>query len=164
MKRIPSRWSVSCWIARASSSVPSITTGSPCMSKPFATTRNARVVVVDQAREGQAALFALLLLVRQVEARVHEVAEDAVDVVREDAQADADLRRGEAGAGRVHHRLLEVLDEDAQLLVEVGDGLRGRAQHRVAEKADRLDGHGTPRCASAAGAQVRGRAAAGIAS
>src|SRR4051794_6637469 len=34
----PSRWSVSCWMARASSSEPSIRTASPCMFQPVATT------------------------------------------------------------------------------------------------------------------------------
>ena len=33
--RTPSRWSVSCWMARASSSVPSTRTGSPCMLQPW---------------------------------------------------------------------------------------------------------------------------------
>ena len=43
MKSTPSRWSVSCWIARASSSEPSIRTGSPYMLKPLATTDSARM-------------------------------------------------------------------------------------------------------------------------
>ena len=42
MNSTPSRWSVSCWMARASSSLPSIVTGSPYMSKPLATTDIAR--------------------------------------------------------------------------------------------------------------------------
>ena len=40
------------------------------------------------------------------------------------------------------HRVGEVLDERAQLLVEVHDRERRGPQHRVAEQADRLDGHG----------------------
>src|ERR1700712_3815682 len=41
--KMPSRWSVSCWIARESISVPSTVTGSPYMSKPRATTDSARL-------------------------------------------------------------------------------------------------------------------------
>ena len=59
-----------------------------------------------------------------------------------DAQPDPELGRGEAGPGRVEHRVGEVRDERAQLLVEVDD-LDGRlAQDGVAEETDRLDGHG----------------------
>ena len=43
--------------------------------------------------------------------------------------------------GRLEHRVGEVLDQAAQLLVEVDDLDRRRAQDRVAEQADRLDGH-----------------------
>src|SRR4029079_11576381 len=38
----------------------------------------------------------------------------------------------------------EVLDQLAKLLVEVDHRVRRGAQHGVAEKADRLDGHGHP--------------------
>ena len=44
MNKMPSRWSVSCCTQRASSSVPSIVTGSPCMLKPVATARGARTL------------------------------------------------------------------------------------------------------------------------
>ena len=117
-------------------------TGSPCMSKPLATTLAGPLGRVGQAGERQAALLAVLLLVGEVEGRVDQVPEHVVDVVGEDPQPDADLRRGQADAGRVEHRLGEVLDERAQLLVEVDDRLGRRAQHRVAEEPDGLDGHG----------------------
>ena len=142
MNSTPSRWSVSCWIARASRSEPSMVTGSPCMSKPWATTESARRQSkvssgIDRQPSGPS-----WISVGEVEPRVDQVADLAVDVPGEDPQPDADLRRGEAGAGRVEHGVGEVLDEPAQLLVEVDDLDRGLAQDRVAEQADGLDGHG----------------------
>ena len=98
--------------------------------------------VEGQLRDRQAALGAELLLVGQVEDRVDQVADLAVDVPGEDPQPDADLRRGQAGPGRLEHRVGEVLDELAQLLVEVDHLDRALAQHRVAEQADGLDHHG----------------------
>ena len=82
-------------------------------------------------------------LLRQVEHRVDQVADLALDVPGEHPQADADLRRGQAGAGRLEHGVGEVLDQPPQLLVEVDDLDRRLAQDRVAEQADRLDGHAT---------------------
>ena len=70
------------------------------------------------------------------------MAELALDVPGEDPQADADLRRREAGAGRGEHRVGEVGDELAQLAVEAVDLDRALAQHGIAEEADGLDGHG----------------------
>ena len=67
------------------------------------------------------------------------MAEIVLNVVSEDPQADADLRRGEPGTRRVKHRLGEILDQLAELGVEITDRLGRGAQHRVAEKADRLD-------------------------
>ena len=112
------------------------------MSKPVATTDSARLQSkvrsgIDRQPSGPSWISS-----GQVEPRVDQVAELAVDVPGEHPQADADLRRGQAGAGRVEHRVGEVLDERAQLLVEVDDLDRGLAQHRVAEEADGLDGHG----------------------
>nr|BFE88832.1 hypothetical protein GCM10020093_114330 [Planobispora longispora] len=59
-----------------------------------------------------------------------------VHVVGEDPQADPDLGRGQTGSGRVQHGVGEVLDELAQLLVEVLDRLGRGAQHRIAEETD----------------------------
>src|ERR1700722_12480041 len=98
-------------------------------------------VVVD-AGEGQAALLALLvLLVGEVEDGVDQVAALAPDRVGEHPQPDPDLRRGQPGALRVVEGLGQVLDQTAQLLVEVGDGVGGGAQDRVAEEADGTDRH-----------------------
>jgi hypothetical protein len=73
------------------------------------------------------------------------VADLVVDVPREHAQPDPDLRRREAGPGGVEHGVGEVFDQLAQLAVEVDDLLGTPTQHRVAEQADGLDGHGDPR-------------------
>ena len=54
---------------------------------------------------------------------------------------DPELRRGEAGAALLMHRVGEVGDQLAQLLVEVDDRIGRRAQHGVAEETDGLDGH-----------------------
>ena len=126
-------------------------TGSPCMSKPLATTRSARRAVEGQVRDRQAALRAVLLLLGQVQRRVDQVAELAVDVPGEHPQADADLRRGQPGAGRLEHRVGEVRDQPAQLLVEVGD----RRRPGCAAPGPRTDGSaGRPR-----GRSSRGRGA-----
>ena len=121
--------------------MPSRTTGSPCMFCPLATTDRARVVSNARPGDRQAALGAVLLVGRQVEDGVDEVAEHTVDPVGEDAQSDADLRCGQPGARGVEHGVLEVLDQHAQLLVEVGDLGGGGAQDRVAEESDVLDRH-----------------------
>ena len=41
------------------------------------------------------------------------------------------------------HRIHEVVDEPRQSFVERRDGIGRRAQHRIAEIAERADGHGT---------------------
>jgi hypothetical protein len=71
------------------------------------------------------------------------VAELVVHVVGEDTQPDPDLRRGQADSRRVHHGLGEVLDQPAQLGIEVAHRLGRRAQDRVAEQAYRLDAQQT---------------------
>ena len=108
---------------------------------PFATTRIARLV--GKARPGkdrQPSSPSSSSVDRSSEGLI-EVPERVVDVVGEDPQADPDLGRGETDARRVHHRLGEVAHERAQLLVEVAHRVGGRAQHRVAEEPDGLDGH-----------------------
>ena len=122
----PSRWSVSCCRQRASVAVPSTVIGSPYMFCPCATTLAAAAAVEGQPGDRQAALRAVLLLVaREVQHRVDQVTGLlVVDVEGEHPQPDADLRRGEPGARRVQHRLGEVGDQGAQLLVEVGDRAR----------------------------------------
>ena len=75
--------------------------------------------VVGQLRERQASLRAVLELRGQVQGRVDQVPDLAVDVPGEDPQPDADLRRGEAGAGCLEHRVGEVGDQLPELAVEV---------------------------------------------
>ena len=92
----------------------------------------------------QAALRAVLGVLGQGQRRVDEVAHLVVDEPGEHPQADPDLRRGQSGARRLQHRVGQVLDQPAELLVEV-DHLGGAgAQHRVAEEPDG-DDHSGPR-------------------
>jgi hypothetical protein len=101
--------------------------------------------VEGQTGNGQAAFRAVLLLVvREVQHRVHQMpGHRVVDVIGEHPQAHADLRRREALARGLEHRLGEVGHERAQLLVEVDDHLCRGAQDRVSEEANGLHGHGS---------------------
>jgi hypothetical protein len=94
---------------------------------------------------GQAALRAVLLLVvREVEHRVDQRALDPVHVEGEHPQADPELRGGQAGALLVMERVVQVADQPAQLGVEGHHWVGWGGQHRVAEQADRQDGHRSP--------------------
>jgi hypothetical protein len=96
--------------------------------------------------QGQAALGTVLDLLGEPELGVDQVAHLTGDVPGEDAQAHTDLRCRQAGAGRVQHGVGQVVDERAQLLVEVRHRRRSRAQDRIAEQPDRPDGHVRPLC------------------
>src|SRR5262249_10156133 len=82
---------------------------------------------------------------QHVPRRVHQVTLDTVAVVDEHAQPDTDLWSGQAGAAFVGEGVGQVTHEAAQFLVEVDDLGGARAQHRIAEKANGLDGHALPR-------------------
>ena len=86
----------------------------------------------------QAALADELGLARDLdEHRVEHVADVAVDVVAERAQADADLRGGDAGAAGQLDGVDEVVDERARCRRRSRrSGALDGAQHRVAEEAD----------------------------
>ena len=141
-KSTPSRWSVSCWHAAGHQAGADELDRVAVLVEALGDDVLPALGVEVDARDRQAALRAvLLLLVGEVQHRVDQVADDVVDVEGEHPQADAELRRGQAGAALVEHRLGQVRDQPAQLLVEVDDRLGRRAQHRVAEQADRLDGH-----------------------
>jgi len=86
-----------------------------------------------QPRQRETALVVLFRLAFKPQHRVDEVPGLVIDVVGEHPQADADLRGGEPDAGRLQHGLGEVLDQLAQLKVEVHHRFRRGAQHRVAE-------------------------------
>ncbi len=73
MNRMPSRWSVSCCTQRASSSVPSIVTGSPCMFWPLATTLHARLVGNASPGKDRQPSSSVLLLVAEGEDGVDQV-------------------------------------------------------------------------------------------
>ena len=98
--------------------------------------------VLLQPGKGQAALGAVLAVLGELQHRVDQMAELAVDVPGEHPQPDADLGRGEPGARCVDHRVGQVGDELAQLAVEVDDLDRGGAQDGVTEQSDVLDRHG----------------------
>ena len=111
--------------------------------------------VVPEAGHRQASLADRLGLARDLdEHRVEDVADVAVDVVAEGAQADADLRGGDAGATGQLDGVDEVAHERAHAVVDVVDRARSTdAEHGVAEDADGTDRHRLP--------TRRGRASAG---
>lgn len=100
--------------------------------------------VGDDPGEREAALVTLLALLGEVEDGVDEVPDLVVGVVGEHAQRHPELRGGEPRPGGGEHRLLEVLDELPQLLVEGGDLLRALAEDGVPEESDGLDRHEAP--------------------
>ena len=53
----------------------------------------------------------------------------------------AELRRGQADAGRIAHRVGEVVEQLVQVLAEAVDRLALQAQPRIAEHDDGSDGH-----------------------
>ena len=141
MNMIPSRWSVSCCTAAGQQLGALDDDRLAELVHALGHDAHRPPGVEREVGHRQAALVALLHLLGEVEHGVDEVADHVVDVVDEDPQADAELRGRETGARGVDHRVGEVLDELAQLLVEgLHRGCRGR-EHRVAEQADGLDGH-----------------------
>ena len=117
-------------------------TGSPCMFQPVATTCRCRRQSKLEARDRQAALRAVLLLVAdRVDVGVDQVADLAVDEPGEHPQADADLRRGQPRAPASNIVSVRSADQLPQLGVEVDDRGGGGAQHGVAEQPDRGDAH-----------------------
>ena len=143
-KSTPSRWSVSCWIARASSSEPSISTGSPCMSKPCATTCSARSQSkvrsgIDRQPSEPSCLSSEST--RRGLTRWPTSPSTFQVKTRRPTPICGAARPAPGASSMVSVRSR---DERAELLVEVDDLEGGLAQHRVAEEADRLDGHVSP--------------------
>ncbi len=140
----PSRWSVSCWIARASSSVPSIVTGSPCMSKPRATTDSARrQSKASSGSDRQPSGPSWISSERSRSGLTRWPSSPSTYQVNTRSPTPicgaASRRRG------LEHGVGEVLDQPCAARRRSRPPGGRRAQHRVAEQADRLDGHGTPR-------------------
>ena len=102
--------------------------------------------VVPQPGHREASLVDELGLARDLdEHRVEDVADLAVDVVAEGAQADADLRRGDAGATRAARRVsTRSRDECAHAIVDLFDGGGDGLQDGVAEEADGTFRHCAP--------------------
>ena len=93
----------------------------------------------EHALQREAALVVGEALVARLdEPRVHEHDRVLVRVRLDDYDApqDADLRRREPDALRVHHQALHPLDEPPEVAVEVLHLVRAHAQGRVAELAD----------------------------
>ena len=118
-----------------------------------------------EAGQREAALFVRPLAGRLDDLGVehHVRAGVVVDVVDEEALLHADLRRGEADAGRLVHRLVHRVDELGERAVDVGHR-RGRPlEHGIAEEPDGVSRHrvivvNRPSCQShcVAVAQTRG--------
>ena len=136
--RIPSRWSISCWMTRASRPVASIRIGSPLgVLRADPDVGRALDVDVDAGQAQAALLHRLLFAAGPLEDRVDEGVDRAVvlDAVDEDAVQDADLGRGQPDPERVVHERAHPRDLLAQAIVEDLDGARLRLQHRIAEHA-----------------------------
>ena len=132
----PSRWSISCWITRASSPEASIRIGSPYSSKPRTRTWIAPLDVDEHGRKAEAALLhRLRLAARPFDLRVDERQHGRLLLhpVDEHAVQDADLGGGQPDAERVDHQLAHPRDLRAQRLVEAIDRARPRLEHRIAE-------------------------------
>ena len=98
--------------------------------------------VVPETRHRQAALADAGGLPRHLDQnRVEHVADVAVDVVAEGADADTDLRCGDAGAAGDGDGVQKILDERAHPVVDRVDRRAHGTQHRVAEDADGSYGH-----------------------
>jgi hypothetical protein len=87
--------------------------------------------------DGEAAFhFVRLVVLAVFQDRVDDVAFNPADPVREDPEADAYLRGGQAGAFHVLHRFGHVGNEPGQLWPEIRDRFGHRAQHGIADDTD----------------------------
>src|ERR1700677_918564 len=93
------------------------------------------------AWNAQAPLQPLLLAVQLGEHRIDDVPEIAVQVVREDREARADLIRGQARAAWFLDGVEQVGHQPCQRVVEPGHPIAGGAQYRIAELPDGPDGN-----------------------
>ena len=98
--------------------------------------------VRDVARDRQAALEVPVVAGRPDDPRVDQLVELALDLDHAGLQRLAELRRREPDAGRIAHRVREVVEELVEVLAEAVDRLALEAQARVAEHDDRADAHG----------------------
>ena len=136
--RTPSRWSISCWMTRASRPDASIDDRLAVrVLRADADVDRPLDVDVDAGKAQAALLHPLLLLARPLQFGVDQRVDRAVvlDAVDEDAVQRADLGRGEADAHRVVHERGHPRDLVAQRVVEDLDRPGLRAEHRIAELA-----------------------------
>ena len=121
---------------------PSTVTGLPCRSTPVTRVWRYRRTGKPRPGNGQAAFDLVRLEVLAVfQHGVDDVTLDAADPVGEDAQADADLGCGQAGALDVLHGFGHVGDELCQFRPEFRHGIGDCAQHRIPDDADIQNGH-----------------------
>src|SRR5206468_4463761 len=106
---------------------------------------------VIRTRDRQAALLFGELSLAVGELRVGDEQRAGLPVVEhEQAEGDADLGSGQTDAGRRVHRFDHVVAETPKRAVELGHGIRGLTQDRIAEGADGQDHGREPyRCGSA---------------
>ena len=98
--------------------------------------------VGDVARDRQAALEVAVVAGRPHDRRVDQLVELALDLDDARLQRLAELRRGEPDAGRVAHRVGQVVQQLVEVLAEAVDRLALQAQPGVAEHDDGSDAHG----------------------
>ena len=98
--------------------------------------------VGDVARDRQAALEVAVVAGRPDDPRVHELVQPALDLDHAGLLRLAELGRREPDAGRVAHRVGQVVEQLVEVLAEAVDRLALQAQTGVAEHDDRLDAHG----------------------
>ena len=135
----PSRWSISCWITRASRPgrldserrAGLVAGAHPHVDRPLD-------LDADAGEREAALLHRLELVAPALELRVDEHGERRVglDAVDEHAVHHAELGGGEADPERVVHQLAHALDLVGERRVERSTGQRAAAQHRVAVLAD----------------------------
>ena len=131
----PSRWSISCWMTRASSPDASIRISSPFSSWARTRTWIGRSTSTCTDGQAQAALLhALGLLARPLDLGVDERGHRRLGVgpVDEQAVQHAHLGGGEADAERVLHEQPHARDLVAQGVVEAVHRPGLGAQHRIA--------------------------------
>src|SRR5450759_423705 len=94
------------------------------------------------ARDREASLEIAVLAVLAHDPRVHELEQPILDLHDGDVQRLAELRRREADARRVAHRVDQVIDQPVEELVEGFHRLAAEPEPRVAEREDGQDTHG----------------------
>ena len=139
---MPSRWSSSCCSARAEQPRSRDLDLLPAAVLGDDPDLLAAGDVGDVARDREAALEVAVVALGADDPRVDQLVELALDLDDAGLQRFAELRRREADARRVAHRVGEVVEQLVQVLAEAVDRLALEAQPGVAEQDDGADTHG----------------------